>query len=687
MKDDRPIVKFDTETKCKLDLSDVGRHRYLSHPTADLLMFGYKLGAAPTNLWIPGMPVPVFFRTPHLFRFAAFNAQFDWKVINQFRKRYGFGEFKLEQMIDIMAVAARYGLPQSLDKLGMTLKVKMQKMSEGKTLKKVCCTVPQTCTNEQWATFKKYCIRDVDSMSEIMMKMPGDHLSDNEQQIWVRNAHVNEHGLPIDTWSVKQINKVVDYYTASQAKRVPFITGQAIQTIGQRDKIIKWCGSKGVKLDNYQILTVDAAVKDLDQKLLDPFEDQVVVADYTAVRTLLHIKQLIGGTAVKKFKKLKNLVSGGFIHDNLRYHGAGTGRVTGGGFQMLNLPRAKVKPDKGTGQSYDSAVKEVLKTFFDVSVLKQADPLLQAKKLVRPMIRAIKGKALLVADWSSIEYILLMYFAGEWEKVDLFRHGKDPYITFATELFHVAYDDVSDEQRQESKPPVLGSGYMLGSGVPRRDPAGGLIGYALGYGVEMTDAQAEFATKTYRNGHPMVVASWYALKTAAHDAIDHPDIEFKAKINGEEWKNTQDHDLKTSLIVIRDRTGRPWLVMTLPSGRKLFYCQPQLVPGKYGKVIKHMGVNPYTKQWSPVFLKPQRMIENVIQGLGRDILEEAKPRLDDAEFTRIFDVYDEIGCHEDEEGSRHRLLEMTQLMCIPPKWMPNLPLKAEGYVSRRYMKG
>lgn len=682
MADQRPIVKLDTETKCKLDLSKVGRHRYLNHPTADLLMFSHKLGSAPTELWLPGMSVPVFLRHPKMFRFAAFNAQFDWKVLVMFAKRYGFKRIELEQMVDVMAVAARYGLPQSLDKLGKMLKVTMQKEAAGRQLKNVCCTVPQTCTPEQWDAFKKYAIRDTDSMDEIMRKLPSDHLSDEEQATWLRNAQLNERGVPVDIRSVKQIVKIVDYYTKSQAKRVPYITGGAINTIGQRDKIIAWCASKGVELENYQILTVDKVMEDLTEKIKDPSEDPVVGTDYQLVIKLLKIKQLIGGAAVKKFKRLELLTLGGHIYDNLRYHGAGTGRVTGGGFQMLNLPRAKVKPDKAINESYDDAVEKLLKKFYDVSILKHPSPLGEAKKLVRPMLKASKGDKLIVADWSSIEYILLMYFAGEWRKVDDFRNGRDPYISFASELFHVAYDDVTDLQRQEAKPPVLGSGYMLGSGVPRRDPPGGLIGYALGYGIDMSDSQAEFATKTFRGGHLMVVSSWYALKNAAHRAVNIPGKKVHA-FSGDD----KDFDLHVSFIVQRDKTGRPWLIMTLPSGRNLFYCQPQLVPGRYGKVIKLMGVNPKTKQWSPTFLKPQRIIENVIQGLGRDILEEAKVRLDTAKFVRIFDVYDEIGCREKEEHARHRLQEMIQLMCIPPNWMPQLPLRAEGYVSQRFMKG
>lgn len=671
MVDNRPIVDIDTETKCLLDLSEVGTTVYLNHPTADLLMFSYVIGSSPAQLWLPGDELPIFMRKPQAFRFAAFNASFDYRVLNKFSKRYGYQKIQLDQMIDIMAVAARFGLPQSLDRLGKALKVKMLKLATGTKLKNVCCCHPQKCTPIQWEQFKEYSIRDAACLHEIRKKLPVDHLSDSEQEIWLATQRQNYRGLPVDTWSIKQINRIVDYYTEQQSKRVPYITGGEVQTIGQIKKITEWCSSKGVFMDNLQTLTVENTVHVLKEKLES---GDVVGTDYQKVYDLLRVRQLIGGAAVKKYKRLLKMAFNGWIHDNIRYHGAGTGRTTGGGFQMLNLPRAKIKP--GDDETYEEAVEKVLKTFFDTSVLKHPDPLLQAKKLIRPMIKAPKDKTLIVADWSSIEYILLMYFSGQWDQVKAFANGADPYKLFATELFNVRYEDVTSDQRQESKPPVLGSGYMLGWK--------GLIAYAEGYGVKMTVEQAKFATNTYRETHPRVVAAWHGLRHAAMNAVTWPGTKQDAIAEDKDigWR----HDLNTSFIVSRDRTGRPWLIMTLPSGRNLYYCQPQIVPGKYGDEIAHMGVNPYTKQWGKVYFRPQRMIENVIQGLGRDILTDAYARLEQKQFVPVIQVYDEIGCLTDVVGAEQKLKEMVVEMCISPSWMPKLPLRADGYISQRYKK-
>ena len=643
------LVKLDTETRSGTDI-DNGRMRYLRDPQAALLMMGYRIGPSPTVLWEPGMDLPDCFKNPDGYTFMAFNAQFDMAVLNTVGQRYGFAFTQRNKWVDVMAVAARYGLPQSLDKLGKALKVKMQKMARGTYLKNKICKPPFKYTPEEYQEFREYCIRDVDSMDEIVGKLPSDRLSDVEQSIWEDTAAINVRGVPVDVRSVGQVRKIVDYYIDKQTKRVPAITQGEVNTIHQRQKIIDWCASQGFNLPNLQAETIKGIMRNVN------------VVPPPSVRKLLRIRQLIGGAAVKKFRRLDDMVVDGRIHDNLRYHGAGTGRTTGGGFQMLNMPRAKVKPDGE--QSYDEAVVELLAQFYDVTILQDPDPMEQAKKLVRPMLKSGPGKILMAADWGSIEYILLMYYCGEWDKVDKFRAGRDPYIDFATELFHVAYEDVTDQQRQESKPPVLGSGYMLSWG--------GLIGYADGYGVAMTEEQAQFATNTYRNNHENVVKTWYALRDCALGAVQQHRQPFKTR--------------DTRFLVEYDRTGRHWLIMTLPSGRDLYYCEPRLTRGKYGIEIEHRGVDPYTKQWGWVRLGPQRIIENVIQSLGRDILNLALPKINAAGYTVVAHVYDEVLCEEPDSAVDERFELMKEIMCEPPKWMPELPLRADGWVGQRYRK-
>ena len=112
-----------------------------------------------------------------------------------------------------------------------------------------------------------------------------------------------------------------------------------------------------------------------------------------------------------------------------------------------------------------------------------------------------------------------------------------------------------------------------------------------------------------------------------------------------------------------------------------------MADGKYGPVIKHMGVDPDNKQWAWVYLKPMRIIENVIQSLGRDVLIGGANRLTKHGYNRIADVYDELILEEPEESAAARLKQIIRLMCVPPNWAPDLPLFADGYFAKRYKKG
>lgn len=637
------IVKFDFETRSEIPIKH-GRMPYLHHPSADIMCLAWKVGGSPTQLWLPGQPVPYPFLDPDKYTFAAFNAAFDQAVVNIIGPRYGFPFLKVHQLNDVMAVAARFGLPQSLEALGSMLKVSMPKMSKGKYYVRKCCTPPFKFTDEDFKGLCDYCIRDVDAMSECMEKMPADKLLPYEQGIWEQTALLNTYGIPVDTKSVARINEVINYFTEKKQPRLAFVTGGAVQTVGQNEKFKDWLETHGVLLKNMQAGTI----KDL-------------MADHASGRRrlpevvvdALELRQLLGGAAVKKFKRFEYMPHAGVLNDILVYHGAGTGRTTSKGLQFLNLSRAKVKDPEAA-----------IKSFYDLSVLKDGNPMDTAKKLIRPMFKASNGKTYIVIDWSSIEYILLMWYCGELAKVEAFRGGEDQYIRFASKMFGINYEEVDDEQRQRAKAPVLGSGYTLG--------ANGLIGYAEGYGIDMTPEEAQFATDTFRTDHPLVVATWKELEQAAHSAVKYFNQPFETH--------------NTTFMARPDRTGRKWLSMTLPSGRVLYYCNPRIGAGKYGPTIFHDGIDPYTKKWGKKYLNMSRIIENVIQALGRDILQTALGRVIDNKFNVVGHVYDEIIAMEPTDNIEFRFRQMESLMCIPPEWAPTLPLKVSGYISTRYKK-
>ena len=79
-----------------------------------------------------------------------------------------------------------------------------------------------------------------------------------------------------------------------------------------------------------------------------------------------------------------------------------------------------------------------------------------------------------------------------------------------------------------------------------------------------------------------------------------------------------------------------------------------------------------------------KITENVVQAISRDILCESMIALEKAGFKVVMHVHDEVIAEYDEDETA--LQKMIDIMRISPKWAPNLPLNAAGFISKYYMK-
>ncbi|MBU2249823.1 MAG: hypothetical protein KKD77_23955, partial [Gammaproteobacteria bacterium] len=138
---------------------------------------------------------------------------------------------------------------------------------------------------------------------------------------------------------------------------------------------------------------------------------------------------------------------------------------------------------------------------------------------------------------------------------------------------------------------------------------------------------------------------------------------------------------------VRDRNKTLWLQLTLPSGRNLYYNKPIIQEGKFGPEASAIGINPYTKKWMRLSIIPGRFVENIVQAMSRDILFYGEEQLEDAGYKIIGSVYDEIIMEvPDDVDKEQTLAKVYKLMCDVPDWAKGLPLKAEGFIEKRYRK-
>lgn len=369
---------------------------------------------------------------------------------------------------------------------------------------------------------------------------------------------------------------------------------------------------------------------------------------------MLELRQMLGRSSTAKYRKIQLMEHEGRVFDNLLYHGAAPGRWTGASFQLHNLPRASV-PDP-------EAVIDKFNNFEPID-----DPVNVAKALIRPMIYSGPSSSLVVSDYKAIETCNLFWLAGDHETCDAIRQGKDLYVEMAAYMYQIRPDQVTKRQRQIGKIIILGCGYQMGAKRFKDTCAQ--------WGIEISMSEALAAVEAYRAKYPLVKRMWKMLALAAKNAIQYPGNRYDYR--------------DCSFRMVRDRAGNRWLLITLPSGRNMFYMEPYLEEDEWGMVPGHYGINPYTKKWSRRRLIPGRIIENIDQGLARDIMAIGLVNIDDnmPQINLIGTVHDEaIGEIEDRFIHEGLLAEFNNNLCRMPEWANGLPLSAEGYIAKRYRK-
>ena len=638
-------IYFDVETKSSVSLSKRGTEKYLSVKAADILCVGYRTSlTSPTSLWIPHHePAPDCFLHPEGNTYFAHNAMFEYRVLSILGGKYGIPHIPYSQFVDVMALVARYGFPQSLDGAAKVL-VGQSKISLAPKFMEKMTQPPWEYTQEEWDLFCEYCKNDVDIMCEVIKALPKDRLSDSEQQIWLDTCGINLHGVPVDSISASVISEIIDYYVEQKLTLLDELTDGEVQNVTQRVKLRRWINDNGGDIPNLKKNTVRDCLSE------DYRPDWMTEKLYN----VLDLVRLFGSTSITKYKSIINQFHKGRIYHNLKYHGAHTGRETGLGFQIHNLPRASVKDPEAEIQK-----------FMDDSIYESGnDPVFIAKALIRPMIKTTKRYILVVLDYSGIENRVLYWLTEDEKGYSNIFNNIDEYIEFASLMYNVPESEVTKAMRDFGKVVVLGAGYGLS--------AGGLAEQCYDWGLRIPYDECEKAINLYRNLHPQVKASWNILEGQAKSAVYNHRQKFPA--------------YGCSFKVTKDRNKNDWLVLTIPSGRKVFYFSPRMGKGDYGQEIKYDGVDAVSKKWTVLNYYRNKIIENIVQATARDILMEGRRRLINAGYKVIASVHDEniielrYGNHESEWAKIKSIMETS------PSWFNKMPLGVTGYCSRRYKK-
>jgi len=426
--------------------------------------------------------------------------------------------------------------------------------------------------------------------------------------------------------------------------------------------------------------------------------------------------------------------------------GAGrTGRFSHKGFQPGNMARPVLNIRRQDGRIELSGVKAsyidsviipgIYSGFALSNPLVYGGPNEAAALALRHVITSAPGNELVVADWKNIESRILAWIAGEdWKLLAYLANdqgtGHDLYRLLFSQFFGTAIDDVSDQERQSGKVSELAFGF--GGGV------GALVTMAAGYQMDLGPlaeivlprATAEQKDKAYKAWcRAFISGDDFGLEPKVYQACDvlkQTYRESNAKIN--QLKLDLDTAIKNSIKAPNQRTyvvGRckvwctgKWLIIELPSGRRLMYASPQIwvteepdedirVKRKYRReTVTYITARDKNwrreRAWSGLF------VENIVQAIAADILRHSLVDIhEDAltvpavqtyldtlpaeERTAIaLHVHDEVML--DVPVGSYPLSRLIAQMVRPKRrddgavWTEGLPLAAEGWVFPRYGK-
>ena len=123
------------------------------------------------------------------------------------------------------------------------------------------------------------------------------------------------------------------------------------------------------------------------------------------------------------------------------------------------------------------------------------------------------------------------------------------------------------------------------------------------------------------------------------------------------------------------------LFIRLPSGRTLSYVKPRIGENRFGGESVTYEEAGATKKWERTESYGPKFVENIIQGISRDILMNSMRTL--RNFRIVGHVHDELIIEAPAETS---LEELCKQMATVPEWAPGLILRADGYICDFYRK-
>ncbi|WP_444310644.1 DNA polymerase [Megasphaera sp.] len=658
-------ISIDIETFSDVNLAKCGVYKYAESSAFEILIFGYAVdgGEAQVIDLAQGECIPddiLDALTDESVTKWAFNASFERVCLSRYLRDLGM---RLDPFYDhhplsqdcarflnpagwkcSMIWSAYMGLPLSLEGAGAVLKLDCQKMKEGKELiRYFCVPCKETKTNggrtrnlphhapDKWALFKSYNKRDVEVEMAIQERLKHYPVPEQVWEEYHLDQEINDRGIAIDRTLVSQAVAMDARCRESLMDELKKKTG--LENPNSVIQMIAWLEQNGMKTDSLGKKQVQELLKTAEEPL----------------RSVLLLRQKLAKSSVKKYQAMElTACNDSRARGMFQFYGANrTGRFAGRHIQLQNLPQNHLPDLSEARELVRQGNYEALELLYDSipDVLSQ---------LIRTAFIPRQGMKFVVSDFSAIEARVISWLAGETWKSEAFASGQDIYCTTASQMFGVPVvkHGINGHLRQKGKIAELACGY------------GGSVGALKAMGaLEMGLSEDELypLVQSWRSANPHIVDFWWQVDAAVKTTV-------------------KEHaPMRAGCIRFLYQSGM--LFIQLPSGRRLSYVKPRIGENRFGgESVTYEGIGA-TRKWERLESYGPKFVENIVQGISRDILCYAMQTLRCCAI--VGHVHDELIIECDRDVSVDAICEQ---MGRTPPWAEGLILRADGYECEFYQK-
>lgn len=692
-------VSFDVETSSELDPKKVGFNTMAKNCELDALSWGVhpdvKTMPNEVKIWdcrAAEMPeeLRLLLENPRVV-WIGFNVGFDSQVVES-----TLGYDLTGRVLDSGVYNSVYGVSVStLENTAKVLKCNHQKIELVPGLMKLFSSIPLygkaksfrgrklydksgsidlDYYNELRSVYMQYCIEDTYTSAElwVLAANKGDKYP---YKNYCLDQKINKRGIGVD---MNAVNRMV-------------IISEGLKEYGKIE-LRKICNQ------DYEVASHPGFARYLKENVEGwkggSTKDDVIelansLDENDPLAIACNLKVAVCGTAGAKFSKVKAFTNPdtGRLYDQFRFRSsARTGRWSGSGVQMLNLPRPyKFKTYEEAAEAYNQNASWWVEKFG------REAPIVAAKS-VRAVFKPKKDHVYIDWDLNSIENVLATWFTQDPAALEIREKNLDPYVAFGSILFGLPYEEVmadhkaGGKMRQDSKPGVLGGTYAL-SGA-------GLVDYAKGMGIYFDLEFAKKTIKTWRDVHFGIVESW--------DFLD------------EAFKNMVYQDPGTTYALSEVMPMNPCVlerrkdavVMRFPSGRGIWYQDPRVetvrIPLREpmrdrdsGLMRDYFDTQSFTylnNKGSKVFRESThggKILGNTCQGIGLDIQSDWLMNVNKLGGDIVIHVHDQIvtEVHKEDVLRGNEIMEEAIPANFDPNhWSAGWGVGAEGEIIERFWK-